>query len=172
MKERHNRDVVLHGVTRDDIRMVEGWARWWLLSRGWYDEDILGAAREGLADASRTWDRDGGESFRNWCYRKVMQYIVSECRVRWGRRGQRNQFFISMDEVDYRISENPTDAIVFSIYHDDYIKSIDNVRKSRYIRYMFDGLTMKEVGELEGVGESAVHQSLKPVLEELKCTMC
>jgi RNA polymerase sigma factor (sigma-70 family) len=153
----------MHEITQEDIDRAESQACWWLRCRDWWDEDIIAAAREGLVIAANTWDENGGESFKNWAYRKVKGAIIAECRRRWGRKGQKNVPTVNL--IRYVVSASPENAIIRKIYHDQLMETLNDTRKRRYNKYRFQGMWMSEIGEEEGVGESAVSQSINPVIK-------
>jgi RNA polymerase sigma factor (sigma-70 family) len=132
----------------------------------WWDEDIIAAAREGLALAGATYNDNKGMSFRSWIYLKVQDCIIQECRDRFGRNGEKISLTISIDEA-FKEFNGIESMTIEKDLHEKFVFDLKKKHRDRYNKYKFYGMTMREIAASEDVTESAVSYSLKKTFKKL-----
>ena len=165
-------------ITAVDMSYTKDRARKYM-SGGYYDDQVVSAAYEGLGDAAGSFDEDMGVSFKYWAGLKIRGSIYGHLRNWLGRNGQKNPPVISMTDVERSVidegdgrsmeyelgvfTDSAEDIVIAKDYYEKFMSTLKPHEKRRYTMYRLGGLTMREIGEKESVGEAAVSQTIKNV---------
>jgi RNA polymerase sigma factor (sigma-70 family) len=115
-------------------------------------DDLKSAAYMGLVDAANKYDSSRGTPFGPYARIRISGEITDYLREIWSRE-------TSCEEVIETIPD------VYTVNYDelleDVTKSLTAIGQKLVRMYYVEGLTMREIGESEGITESRVSQILK-----------
>ena len=146
------------------IRTAHGYAI--NLCHGRYSEDVLGAARLGLAEALDSYIP--GNDFKVWLRVCVRREIVKYFRGRLGRSGFTPEFQEFFDN-DIRMSCNGTEKTVIAkdvLYK--FIASLPQKQRQRLLMRFKQDATNEEIADTDGVKKETVEQTFNSIYRRAK----
>ncbi len=135
--------------------------------------------RRGVKDVIRAWQRLENEGNVDPSLEELSQELgIPLDEIIWLVERERSSFFLSLEEEkeragerEERVSFNPEEVLEnreLVAYLGRLVDALPEREKLMLTLYYFEGLTLKEIGRVLGVGESRVSQILTRVLAKLR----
>lgn len=137
-------------------------------SRKFTDDDFRSMAYIGLCEAADSYQPDKGP-FRPYAYYRIYGSIVDQLRLINGRRFQKTRLVLNQQKVD-DLQSNRNEMAQFEAR--EYLeKTLPNLskRELRVLKMIYiDGLTLEDIGPMEGVDPSRISQIKTVALKKLR----
>lgn len=128
-----------------------------------YDvEDIQQELYMVLYKCIQNFDESKSTKFITYLQKSLFYHIVKL------RNKHKNDYFYFLDDVELIADKNEKD-IYELINEKEIIKALDNIKYGEYLKmYYLHKISMKRIGDSEGISKQAVEQFIKKGLKNLK----